>query len=113
MTREEREDVIQYLENLRLIQSDNFMKDGISKAIEALKQELILDKPHIKGDYYDGFKNGLRTAEWRYSKIKAEIRDWQTDIHDNEYDAEKYDFVFEPIYEIIDKYRNEVEKNEN
>lgn len=39
MTKEEREDVIQYLENLRLIQSDNFMKDGISKAIEALKQE--------------------------------------------------------------------------
>jgi hypothetical protein len=21
------------------------------------------NKPHIKGDYYDGFKNGLRTAK--------------------------------------------------
>ena len=38
-------------------------------------------------------------------KIRAEIADWQTDIHDNEYDAEVHDFVFERIFEIIDKYR--------
>ncbi len=38
-------------------------------------------------------------------KIRAEITDWQTDIHDNEYDAETHDFVFERIYEIIDKYK--------
>lgn len=45
-------------------------------------------------------------------KIKAEIEDWQTDIHDNEYDAEKYDFVFEPIYASIDKYKAESEGEE-
>ena len=42
-------------------------------------------------------------------KIRAEIMDWQTDIHDNEYDAESHDFVFERIYEIIDKYKAESE----
>lgn len=42
-----------------------------------------------------------------FDKIRAEIRDWQTDIHDNEYDAETHDFVFERIYEIIDEYKTE------
>lgn len=41
------------------------------------------------------------------NKIRAEIKDWQTDIHDNEYNAEKHDFVFERIYEIIDEYKAE------
>ena len=41
-------------------------------------------------------------------KIRAEITDWQTDIHDNEYDAEEHDFVFERIFEIIDKYKAEM-----
>lgn len=42
-------------------------------------------------------------------KIKAEIKDWQTDIHDNEYDAEIHDFVFERIYEMLDEYKSESE----
>ena len=45
-------------------------------------------------------------------KIRAEIKDWQTDIHDNEYDADKYDFVFERIFEIIDEYKAESEDKE-
>lgn len=40
-------------------------------------------------------------------KIRAEITDWQTDIHDNENDAESHDFVFERIYEIFDEYKAE------
>lgn len=43
-------------------------------------------------------------------KIRAEIEGWQGDIHDNEYDADKYDFVFEPIFDILDKYKAESEK---
>ena len=43
-------------------------------------------------------------------KIRAEITDWQTDIHDNEYDAEIHDFVFERIYEILDEYKAESEE---
>lgn len=35
--------------------------------------------------------------------IMGEIRGWQEDIHDNEYDANRYDFVFDRIYEIIDE----------
>ena len=45
-------------------------------------------------------------------KIRAEIMDWQTDIHDNEYDAKSHDFVFERIYEIIDEYKTESEDKE-
>lgn len=43
-------------------------------------------------------------------KIRTEIEGWQGDIHDNEYDADKYDFVFERIFEILDKYRAESEE---
>lgn len=42
-------------------------------------------------------------------KIRAEITDWQIDIHDNEHDAETHDFVFERIYEILDEYKEERE----
>lgn len=56
---------------------------GATTNIKELEQESVLDK------------------------IRAEISDWQTDIHDNEYDAETHDFVFDRIYEIIDKYKAE------
>lgn len=39
------------------------------------------------------------------SRVRAEIKDWQTDIHDNQYNAESHDFVFERIYEIIDEHK--------
>lgn len=34
-------------------------------------------------------------------RLYDEIRNWQGDIHDNEDDAEKFDFVFERIYEML------------
>ena len=34
-------------------------------------------------------------------KLIEELKNWQGDIHDNEYDASEHDFVFERIYEII------------
>ena len=34
-----------------------------------------------------------------------EIRDWQIDIQDNEYDANKIDFVFERIFEIAEEIK--------
>ena len=61
------------------------LTEGATVSDKALEQEPVLDK------------------------IRAEIEGWQEDIHDNEQDAEKYDFVFEPIYEIIDRYRAESE----
>lgn len=45
-----------------------------------------------------------------FDKLRAEIIDWQTDIHDNENDAETHDFVFERIYEILDEYKAESDK---
>lgn len=47
----------------------------------------------------------LRQLNGVLDKIRADIEDWQTDIHDNEYDAKDHDFVFERIFDIIDKYR--------
>ena len=38
-------------------------------------------------------------------EFKKEIRDWQIDIKDNEYDADKFDFVFERIYEIAEQMK--------
>lgn len=65
------------------------MVEFCNVVIKALKHESILDK------------------------IRAEITDWQTDIHDNEYDAEIYDFVFERIYEIFDENKAESEERVN
>lgn len=55
---------------------DSYCKgvEDVLKILENMKQEPIHDKPHIKGNYYDGFKNGLRTAEWRYNKIRTAIK---------------------------------------
>ena len=36
-------------------------------------------------------------------KLIKDIKGWQEDIHDNEYDAKKYDFVFERIYEMAEE----------
>ena len=36
-------------------------------------------------------------------KLIEDIKGWQEDIHDNEYDAKKYDFVFERIYEMAEE----------
>lgn len=36
-------------------------------------------------------------------KLIKDIKGWQEDIHDNEYDAKKYDFVFEQIYEVVEE----------
>lgn len=45
------------------------------------------------------------------TEFTQEIRDWQIDIRDNERDADKFDFVFERIYEIAeDMQRREVTK---
>lgn len=74
-----------------------------------------------KEKYLHGIDANSVNGEWIYlpfkpleqdpvlDKVRAEIKDWQTDIHDNEYDADKYDFVFERIFEIIDEYKAENE----
>ena len=83
------------------ILSDLFPMDSFEKVVlvedlsEAYERITALPPvyPKVKSDVLD--------------KIRAEIEDWQTDIHDNEYDAKEHDFVFERIFEIIDKYRGE------
>jgi hypothetical protein len=50
-----------------------------------------------------------RPKEPVLAKIRAEIKGWQDDIHDNENDADEHDFVFERIYEIFDEYKKESE----
>lgn len=43
------------------------------------------------------FKDGI-------TNLKIAIKDFQDYIHDNVVDADRYDFVFERIYEDFDKY---------
>lgn len=38
-------------------------------------------------------------------EFAEEIRDWQIDIQDNEHDADKFDFVFERIFEIAQELK--------
>ena len=77
-----REEALKILDTIPTISEQ---VDALEMAIKALEQEPMLDK------------------------IISEIKEWQADIHDNEYDAETYDFVFERIYEILDKYKVESE----
>ena len=42
-------------------------------------------------------------------EFEKEIRDWQIDIQDNEYDANKFDFVFERIFEIAEQLKEGAE----
>lgn len=62
----------------------------------------------IEGDY-EIIKKYEEPKTDVLDKIRAEITDWQIDIHDNEHDAETHDFVFERIYEILDEYKEERE----
>lgn len=78
-------DVYNTLDFLPTNEEANRIIDSFDRVTSSIGQELALDK------------------------IRAEIKEWQTDIHDNEYDAENYDFVFERIYEILDKYKVEGE----
>lgn len=70
------------------------------------------DNPYCTPPNADEQKQAIKIAKDALNaldKIRAEIKDWQVDIHDNEYDADKHDFVFERIFEIIDEYKAESE----
>lgn len=76
------------------------------KCLYHIAENMRMDKS-ISKEGYEYFQQAIKALEQEsiLDKIKAEITDWQNDIHDNEYDAEKHDFVFERIFEIIDEYR--------
>ncbi len=57
-------------------------------------------------DSFDRVTSGIESEDV-LDKIRKYVKDWQTDIHDNEQDAETYDFVFDRIYEIIDECKAE------
>ena len=78
---------------------------------DAITYGIPLNKPHIKGNYYHGFKNGLRTAKWRYDKIRAEIWDLQYGNEEksmtDEDRADAYNNAIRQVIEIIDKHMAE------
>lgn len=101
---------------------------ALDMAVKALEQEPCEDcisKTQALSDYADWYGFGYRDNTFYnhlknmpsiqpktdvLDKIRAEIKGWQVDIHDNEYDADKHDFVFERIFEIIDEYKAESEE---
>ena len=48
-----------------------------------------------------GYSKAIR--EKAIEDFAKEIRDWQGDIRDNERDSDKFEFVFERIFEIKDE----------
>lgn len=111
MTREEKQKAIDALKKsapvMAMTQEEfNDYIQTLNKVMDWLEQEPKSEWEHDH-EILKSYSNGANEV---LDKIRAEIEDWQTDIHDNEHDAESYDFVFERIYEIIDKYRAESEE---
>lgn len=95
---------------------NNRLKIGQEVLIRGYVDEIRKDTIIIQneGGYFGTVEceitnNEMSSTNGVLDKIRAEIKGWQVDIHDNEYDADKHDFVFERIFEIIDKYRTESE----
>ena len=87
--------VNKFKDNLKNIEAQN----PVTKTFE---HESILDKPHIVGDYMQGYKNGLRTAEWRYNNAVKEIREHADRLKDSLYgDGLRH------ALEIIDEHKAE------
>ena len=74
-------------------------REVLNMAIEALERESTLDKPHIKGDYYDGFRNGLRKAKWDWGKMRIEIATY----HNPDWSM-KDSIPITEVLKLIDKY---------
>ena len=71
-------------------------------------------RPYINGNYHDGFKNGLRTAEWRYDKIRTEILEKSFEVP---YENQAFNYgirlvKLEDIEHIFNKYKTESEDKE-
>jgi hypothetical protein len=77
------------------------------EAINYFERSIVIGDTYVERQHNEALKMAIKALEQEpiLDKIRAEIMDWQTDIHDNEHDAESHDFVFERIYEIIDEYK--------
>ena len=109
MTREERLELLKQIEkdihvnSLESTLLDDAKSCAIHSVIEELEQEITPDKPHIKGDYYDGFNNALRTVAWRYDKLRNEL------IQAIQNGVIKIESGNEELFRIIDKYKESEE----
>lgn len=74
--------------------------------IEEFKSDRFYDKDHDDLDFLTDEEKKLVVSQ-ALSKLRSDIADWQSDIHDNERDANDHDFVFERIFELIDGYKPE------
>lgn len=102
-----REEAINQFQDAKDGYKEYLTDEALDMAIRALEQEpceesVADDKPHIKGDYFDGFKNGLRTAKWRYDKIRAEIIELRS----------RQNVGVLECLDIIDKYKDESERKD-
>lgn len=92
--------------------------EALDMAIKALEKQPCENKI-IDEHYKKGFANGIRTAEWRYEKIKAEIMDCLNALDE----IEKSEFniylpneisgrrlTYQQCLEFIDKYKPESEE---
>ena len=59
------------------------------------QDDMLISLDDMKELSKRGKENGI-------DKFVKEIKDWQKDIQDNEKDADRFDFIFERIYEIAE-----------
>ena len=92
---EENERLKRKIEDLESVQEISpeakYLVDTKADKVISLLTELNKSQEQIKAEAYKEFEE----------KAEKEIKGWQDDIHINEYDYQKYDFVFERIYEIL------------
>lgn len=74
-------------------------------AIKALEQEPCEDFKQKAGVVIEQLRSDRDRLEKEFKELERKIRAWQRDIHDNEDDAEEFDFVFDGIYEILAEHR--------
>lgn len=118
MTREEAIKWLNYHINITDYEETDELYIALKMAIEALsaeKSDDCISREELDKALRNFIRNfpSINPQESKLDtldEIRAEIMDWETDIYENEYNAEIHDFVFERIYEIIDEHKAESEE---
>lgn len=79
MTKEQKKEFLQYLENLKLIQADDYFREGFDMAISALTADV---RPNIHATWEKIWRTDCECSEYVCSKCGCG-EDYQTDFCPN------------------------------
>lgn len=78
---------------------------SLRSVLKKLGNKKLIDKDDITEIFNNLENHDKAIRDKAIDEFAKEIRDWQIDIQDNEYDAGKFDFVFERIFEIAEELK--------